>query len=109
VTKGLADPRTTARRVASKQVAQSLQSPWADVLDAIEVKPNGNVALLSVEPSAIKRTVRITAEARDADAMIEHLGMLQQDARLTDVALVSHQRLVAIPGAPWRYQIQGTW
>jgi hypothetical protein len=104
-----ADPRATARAAASRQLTQSLQRPWADLLDVIEVKPADDVALLSVEPSALKRTVRITAEARNTKAMLKHLDMLQSDSRLNMVTLMSHQRQAQLPGAPWRYQIQGTW
>jgi len=107
--KGPADPRAAARGAARRQVAQALESPWADLLDAIEARPDGRVALLAVEPSAVKRTVRITAEARDAQAMLDHLSLLQQDGHLFEVALVSHQRQTQAPGAPWRYQIQGAW
>jgi hypothetical protein len=106
---GPTDGRARALGVAGRQAAQSLQSPWADLLDVIDQKPAGSVALLSVEPSAVKRTVHITAEARDAAAMLEHLRMLQQDPRLTGVALTSHQQQSQAPGAPWRYQIQGAW
>jgi hypothetical protein len=107
--KGPPGPGGEFRGLVDKQVAQSLQSPWADLLDAIEMQPAGTVALLAIEPSALKRTVRITAEASSAEAMLEHLSMLQQDPRLSGVTLVSHQRQMQAPGAPWRYQIQGSW
>lgn len=107
--KTVVDGRTKARGAATKQAAEALQSPWAELLDVIDVKPEGDVALLSVEPSALKRTVQITAEARNETAMLEHLSQLQQDPRLSGVTLVSHQRQTQTPGAPWRYQIQGSW
>ena len=94
---------------AARQATQSLQSPWSDVLDALELRPENDVALLSVEPSATKRTLLLTAESRDIPAMLEHLVMLQNDARLKDVALVAHQRQAQAPGTPMRYQIKATW
>jgi hypothetical protein len=103
------DSRSKARGAAGQQVAQALQSPWAELLDVIDVKPEGDVALLAVEPSALKRTVRITAEARNEAAMLEHLSMLQLDKRLSGVTLSAHQHQTQLPGAPWRYQIQGSW
>jgi hypothetical protein len=107
--KGPVDGRALARGAAGRQVAQALQSPWADLLDVIDVKPEADVALLSVEPSAAKRTVNIMAEARDEAAMLEHLSLLQKDPRLSGVRLTSHQRQTQTPGSPWRYQIQGSW
>jgi len=103
------DSRSKALNMAGRQAAEALQSPWAELLDVIDRKPEGNVALLAVEPSAVKRTVNITAEARSEAAMLEHLAMLQGDPRLSGVALTMHQRQTQAPGAPWRYQIQGAW
>jgi Tfp pilus assembly protein PilN len=103
------DGRIKARSAASQQIAQALQSPWAELLEVIALKPEGDVALLSVEPSAVKRTVRITAESRSEAAMLEHLSLLQQDRRLSDVMLTTHQHQTQMPGSPWRYQIQGSW
>ena len=103
------DARAAARALAGKQVALALERPWDDLLAAMELRPSADVALLAVEPSALKRTVRITAEARSPQAMLQHLAMLQSDGRLASVWLVSHQRQQLAPGNPWRYQIQGTW
>ncbi|MFO1270726.1 MAG: hypothetical protein U1F50_03430 [Rubrivivax sp.] len=104
-----AEPRVAAQLQVGRQVAQSLASPWADLLEAVEQRPPQDVALLAVEPSAARHTVRITAEARDARAMLAHLALLQRDGRLSDTVLVSHQRQQQAPGNPWRYQIQATW
>jgi len=103
------EARTAAQRAANRQVSQALTQPWGDLLDALEVKPQGSVALLAVEPSSLKRTVRITAEARDERAMLEHLELLQKESRLSGITLVSHQKQLLTPGTPWRYQIQGAW
>lgn len=98
-----------AQALATRQIAMAMERPWDDLLAAMERRPAADVALLAVEPSASKRSVRITAEARSAQAMLQHLAMLQGDGRLTGVWLVSHQRQQQAPGNPWRYQIQGTW
>lgn len=103
------DPREAARALVSHQVSGSLQSPWADLLDAMEARPKDDVALLAIEPSALKRTVRVTAEAATAHAMLAHLKMMQGDARLSEVTLVSHEHRTQVAGTPWRYQIQGSW
>jgi Tfp pilus assembly protein PilN len=67
------------------------------------------VALLAVEPSAARRSVRLSAEARDAQAMLAWLQALQRDARLAQVLLVSHQVQTQTPGTPVRFQIQASW
>ena len=98
-----------AKATATRQIALAMERPWDDLLAAMERRPSEDVALLAVEPSASKRSVRITAEARNPQSMLQHLAMLQSDSRLASVWLVSHQRQQQAPGNPWRYQIQGVW
>ena len=103
-----ADPTELARVQLVRQTSQSLATPWADLLAALEAAP-ATVALLSIEPSAAKRSVALTAEAADAKGMIDYLRALQADSRLSEVVLVSHQLQVQAPGAPLRFQVQAHW
>jgi Tfp pilus assembly protein PilN len=103
------DPAALARARAVRRVAQNLTTPWSDMLESLEAAPSQSVALLSVEPSVAKRSVRITAEARNPQDMLDYLSALQQDARLSSVLLTSHQIQDRVPGAPVRFQIQANW
>jgi Tfp pilus assembly protein PilN len=104
-----ADPVEVAREQAMRRVARGLQTPWIDLLGAIEAAPRNAVALLAVEPSKAQQVVRLTAEARDLQAMVGYLAALQTDRRLAQVVLTSHQVLTQAPGAPVRFQIQASW
>lgn len=103
------DPAYLARVKSAQQVAKSLTAPWAGLLDAIESAPQQSVALLAVEPSSAKQSFRLTAEARDAKAMLAYLAALQNDRRLVNVALVSHQVQVQAIGRTIRFQLQAGW
>ena len=103
------EPGELARTRAVRQLAQQLVTPWADLLESLESAPNLSVALLSVEPSVAKRSLRLTAEARGAADMLDYLGALQRDTRLHSVILVSHQVQAQSPGSPLRFQIQAAW
>jgi Tfp pilus assembly protein PilN len=104
-----ADPAEQARLRAVRKVTYGLVTPWADLLDTLESVPHQSVALLSVEPSVSKRSIRVTAEARNADDMLAYWSALQQDSRLTAVVLVSHQVQQQAPGTPVRFQLQAGW
>ncbi|WP_372528022.1 hypothetical protein [Piscinibacter sp.] len=104
-----ANAAEVARERATLQAARILQTPWSDLLAALEAASIDNVALLSVEPSTIKQAVRLTAEARDPTAMLVYLTALQLDNRLSQVVLVSHQVQLQSPGMPVRFQIQASW
>lgn len=97
-----------ARAKLVRQTSHNLMTPWADLLAALESAP-ANVALLSVEPSAAKRSVLLTAEAAHPADMLEYLQALQKDPRLAGAILASHQVQVQAPGAPIRFQVQANW
>ena len=107
--KAVKDPRDAVRLKASLQLAKSLDSPWAELLSAIESTRPDRVALLSVEPSATKHTLLITAEARDSATMLEHLRALENESGLRTVTLLQHERALQVPGTPTRYRLQGEW
>ena len=103
------DPGRIADERMSRQVAHSLMVPWSDLFEAVEAVPNRDVALLSVEPTVSRQTLRITAEARDVRQMTACVAALQKSPRLVGVVLLSHQSQVQSPGAPVRFQVQATW
>ena len=78
-------------------------------LSALEAAPHENVALLGIEPSIAKQQVRLTAEARDPEAMLDYVAALQADPRLSQVVLVSHQVQTQAAGKPVRFQMQSAW
>ena len=104
-----ATPGEQARNRAALRVARGLQTPWSDLLSALEAAPHENVALLGIEPSIAKQQVRLTAEARDPEAMLDYVAALQADPRLSQVVLVSHQVQTQAAGKPVRFQMQSAW
>jgi Tfp pilus assembly protein PilN len=103
------EARQVAMMRATRQVESDLATPWSALLSALGSTSARDVALLGVEPSAAKRSVRLTVEARDADAMLAYLAELQRDGRLSSVVLVSHQLQAQAPGSPIRFQVQAQW
>ena len=106
---GKPDPAYLAKVKSTQQVSRNLTAPWVDLLDAIESAPQQSVALLAAEPTTAKQSFRLTAEARDLDAMLGYVAALQNDPRLVSVVLVSHQVQVQTPGRPVRFQVQAGW
>jgi len=103
------DATEAARTRFIRQVSQSLMTPWADLLESLESVPAPSVAVLSIEPSVSKRSIRITAEARTPQDMVAYLGALARDPRLSSVVLASHQVQVQAPGTPIRFQVRAAW
>ena len=99
-----------ARGVRATAAAQrELQVPWATLFGGLESVAARNVALLSIEPSAQRQEVRITAEAKNSGAMLDFLDALRAQSSLREVVLVSHQIQAQAPGAPFRFQARAQW
>jgi hypothetical protein len=100
------DPRASK---AANQISRELQMPWAEMLAALEAIPAPDVALLGVEPSALRHVVRITAEAKNSAAMLDYLQALQGGRQFSDVWLTSHLVQAQTPGTPVRFIVQLKW
>lgn len=108
VTRAKSDPTENTQAQLVRQASHRLNTPWADLLAALESAPT-NAALLLVEPAAAKRTVSLTVETADSAGMLGYLKALQGDVRFSEVVLVSHQVQQQVPGTPLRFQLRAQW
>jgi Tfp pilus assembly protein PilN len=93
---------------AAAAVIRSLRVPWPQLLDAFEGATSQNVALLAIEPTPAEQQVRLTAEAKNIETMLDYLEALKRRP-LTDVVLINHQVNDKVPGSPVRFQAQAKW
>jgi hypothetical protein len=64
--------REQAQNLAEmRKVSQQLRRPWEQLFATLEAMPRDNIALLTLTPDARKGQLRISAEARDLDAMLD--------------------------------------
>ncbi len=93
---------------ASEILAQ-LKLPWNDLFVSVESAKLPDVALLGVESDTEKRHVKISAEAKDLQAMLDYLRFLQTQPTLQDVYLQSHQYQQQDPQHPVRFVLSADW
>ena len=101
-----------AERVRLSQaarVASELRAPWGDLLATFEEHGRGDIGLLKLEPDAKTGLVRITGQARHAEALFAYLRELEAEPRLVRVALTTQQLERETPGQPLRFIIQAGW
>ncbi|MCX2888374.1 MULTISPECIES: pilus assembly protein [Pseudomonas] len=102
--------REQAERLAQmRSVSQQLQRPWQQLFAMLEAMPQEDVALLGLTPDARKGQVRIAAEARNLEAMLQYHQRLEASAELSDVSLLNHEVLAAQPEHPVRFTLTATW
>ena len=72
-------------------VATELNLPWDKLFATFEAEANRPVAILSLEPDAVKHECVITGEAKNFEEMLAYYRMLQQKEIFSDLALHTHQ------------------
>lgn len=99
-------PRGARKAVAA--VRSELQIPWAQFLASLEATPSRDVTLIGIAPATTQHWVRITAEARNADAMLDYLAALRSKT-FPRILLTSHQVESHDPGTPIRFVVRAQW
>lgn len=103
---------TPAAIHAEKQslaVLRELTVPWQDLLSILEDYPDHDVALIGIDHNPVQSQIRITAEAKNFDAMIAYLRYLQSSKLLREAVLNDHEIETNVPGSPVRFQITAVW
>jgi hypothetical protein len=93
---------------AATELTRDLRMPWGRWLADLEAVPSPDIAVLVVEAVPAQNVVRLTADARHAEAMFDYVAQLRRRTR-GDVVLSSHQVQPQVAGTPIRFQVQVRW
>ena len=108
--KSARDQEAAAQEYRLAQLAlQRLSLRWESLFAALEATRADGVALLAVEPDPAKSVVKLTAEAKTAEDMLDYVERLQAKRGLADVALASHQVKPNDPLQPMRFVVLASW
>lgn len=98
-----------AQATAVNDAIMQLNLPWRDLLEAVRDATPASVALLALEPDAKRRLVRITAEARSSDDMLDYVARMQAEEWFSSVVLTRHEVMLQDPNRPLRFQVSAQW
>ena len=105
-----AETREQAQNLAEmRKVSQQLRRPWERLFAMLESLPRDDIALLTLTPDARKGQVRISAEARDLEAMLAFHQRLEASDELSDVSLLSHEIVANVAEHPVQFNLSATW
>jgi len=93
----------------AREVLAQLALPWEHLFTDIESSPDDHVALLAIEPDAVRHLVSISGEARDFNAMLDYLRALQNKDSLTGVYLQNHHIEQQTAEHPVRFVVLASW
>ncbi|MNH34421.1 hypothetical protein D3C79_950170 [compost metagenome] len=75
----------------------------------LEGLPQDDIALLTLTPDARKGQLRISAEARDLEAMLAFHKRLEASAELRDVSLLNHEIIAKQAEHPVQFNLSAIW
>jgi Tfp pilus assembly protein PilN len=91
---------------AAEAVVRQLTLPWAALIETLERAATREVAVLQLQPDAHTRVLRLTAEARNREAMFRYVRRLEAAQTLAEVHVVSHQVQLDDPQKPIQFAVQ---
>ncbi len=95
------------RTRAINDAIRRLNLPWEDILVALNRSASPHVALLALEPETSSSVIKLQAEAKSFEAMLDYQRQLE--ALFPEVVLTRHEVLLKEPGAPVRFTVQARW
>lgn len=98
-----------AEAAAVNGAIAKLNLPWRALHDALRAATPPNIALLALEPDAKKRVLRITAEAKSSEDMLDYVAALGRAELFGSATLVRHEVLEQDPNRPLRFQLDAGW
>jgi hypothetical protein len=94
---------------SAQATVRQLALPWAQLIDSLERASMKDVAVLHIQPDAQNRLLRVTAEARAQERMLEYLNRLGATGSFAEVHLVSHQVREDDPQRPIQFAVQASF
>lgn len=93
---------------AVNEVVRQLGLPWARMIAAVEKASTADVVVMQMQPDAQQRLLRLTAEAKNRQAMLQYVRRLGSERGLADVYLVRDEVRAEQPGRPVQFAVQAT-
>lgn len=88
---------------------RQLNTPWVDLLDALESASDQRIALFEIRPEAVTRQLLGSAEARNSDDMVRYIERLKSQPMFSAVLITSHQINEQDRNKPMRFEFSVTW
>jgi hypothetical protein len=102
-----AAPRLGVRDIG--RIDAQLRLPWDQLLHELALHADANVALLSIEVQADRRTLRMTGEARSMDDVAAYVGRLRTSRWITVATIASHEERLAGAVKVLRFSLDAGW
>ena len=102
-------PITDSQARAVNGAIAQLNLPWRDLFDALAATPRERIAILALEPNAARHVLKVLAEAKTGEDMVDFLRDLKRQTFFNDVNLVRHEVNEQDANKPVRFQFEAAF
>jgi len=93
---------------SAEAVVRELTLPWGSLIRALERSASRDVVLLQLQPDAQQRVLKLTAEAKNREAMFDYVRRLIASGAVAEAHIVNHQVQRDDPQRPIQFALQAT-
>lgn len=86
-----------------------LLTPWGELFQALEHAQTDSIALLSIEPDAGRGRLRLSGEAKNAEALAAYLQALQSNTCFDGLRILMQQVKQNDPQQPIEFSVESRW
>jgi len=108
-TPGAIDAATVAELKRANQVIQQLAVPWDSLFDAVEAASTQGTHLLALTPTARDRSLRLSGEAAQVDAVLDYVERLAAQPALSQVRLLGYSSVERDGANGVSFSLTATW
>lgn len=95
--------------IAINSAIQKLNFPWPELFSMFERNQSRTVVLLALEPDVATKTLKIQAEAKTPEDMVDFVDTLEGGDIFTSVSLIRHEINEPDPNKPYRFTMEAQW
>lgn len=100
---------TSTKADAINRAIRQLNLPWDMLFTEIEARLTERVSLLSLEPDASTRILRIQGEAKSSGDMLDFIGSLDDQKFFRHATLIRHEVNESDRNKPIRFVAEALW
>lgn len=93
----------------ANMVMSEIDLPWGPLFDSVEYASSHDVALLSFQPDAAGRTMRIGGEAKSMSALLDFVSALEREPALKDAHILKYEIKQDDPLRPVVFSLTASW
>ncbi len=103
------DALTLAEVQRANRIIDQLTVPWDELFNAVEAADSRGLAVLSLTPNALDRSLRLAGESRSMNELLAYVGRVAEQPSLSGVHLLAYNTVLREGVPVVAFTLAATW